>query len=623
MDNRFLKEAIKVGDRLVEMAKTTEHGVCWESLSYHNGTTSWQVSESIYSGSGGIAYYLMELYEATKDEKYLSVSIKAIEELWHVHQTKETDYYAFFTGRAGLSYVFLKTFDITADPRYKDWALEVALKAEENLDSGATIDDLINGLAGTIVGLLHAHEKLKDERLIPIIGKYAEKLLNRANFTKEGISWDRSHTQVRGLCGFSHGTAGVGYAFLLLGSYFNNPAFYFIAEMAFAYENQFFREQDLNWPDFRKGFFDEKSLEEYKEEYRKGNRSHFVSPGSMKAWCHGSPGIGLSRITAVKILGDKYKADLENAVRGTMASVLMGDPNLHTYTLCHGAGGNSLLLMEAASLFPDIDIQPVLEKVADNAIQQFENQGFYTCGLSMHSGSGGTSLFMGDAGVGYYMLALAQGYTEDTILKPEVKGIYGGVVKSSFLQISRDQLIGRLASKTFPNTWESLNDKDGLDELTPENLYTDLENYITERIGDDQKRALQLEKEINELNSLETGAAYLYIRQVVELDRIRKTLEEEQPFDDLELLLPEEHKLVVFDEEDLKLLIPSHEGVAVHDLNFFTYLIISKFTQPCTVKDAVASIFSEFEVDDEEQMYSTVSEQARQALMSGIMFLAN
>ncbi|MGB3463745.1 MAG: lanthionine synthetase LanC family protein [Cyclobacteriaceae bacterium] len=621
MEDRFLKEAIRIADRLLDMAKPTDNGVCWESLTFNNGETTWAVGESIYSGTGGIAYFMMELYIVTKEEQYLDIAKKAIDELWHVHETRDTDYYAFFTGRHGLSYVFLKYHEITGDQSMIDKAVAISLASEAALKTGNSIDDLINGYAGTIVGLLYVHEYTKDDRIIPVIEKYTEKLISKASFGSQGVYWDRASTQSRGLCGFSHGTAGIGYAFLQLGYYFDNPAFYFIAEMAFAYENQYFNSEDKNWPDFRKGFYDEKTFEEFKKEYKDGNKEFFVSSGSMRAWCHGSPGIGLSRVTAVKLIGDKYLDDLKNAVESTLGSVKMQSEFL-SYTLCHGVGGNSMLLMEAQELLPDEDFRSVMEEAADAAIAQFDRQNFYFPGLSMHKCGGGTSLFMGDAGIGYFMLALSQGF-KSTILKPEVTSQFEGKLTDSILTTTKTELIERFARQAFPESWGKLSDHSGLDDLTPENLNAELAALLRKRLNKEDQSLLEMEIVANELNTHESGNAYLYVRQITELEKIREILEKKEDISDMKIVLPEENKLYEISDEDLRLLVPTHEGVVKHDLNFFTYLIMSKFTSPSTVKEAVESIMSEFEVEDEQQMTNTVTEQARQGLLSGIMFLAD
>lgn len=620
MEDRFLKEAVRIADRLAGMAKPTEKGVCWESLQFSEGKTSWGISDSIYSGTAGIAFFLLELYSIVKDEQYLTLSLKAADELWDKHLNNPTDYYAFFTGRQGFSHLFLKCHEITGDESYKDKAVSVSLDALEALDKGSSIDDLINGYAGTIVGLLIVHEKTKDNRILPVIEAYAEKLLDKASFGKYGVYWDRASTQIRGLCGFSHGTAGIGYAYLQLGYYFKNPAFYFLAEMAFAYENQFYNPKAKNWPDFRKGFYDEDSLAEFRTAYEKNDRDHFMSHGNMKAWCHGSPGIGLSRVSAAELLGDKYLPDLKNAVQSTIDS-LGYEMESSTYTLCHGVGGNSLLLFEAKDLLPELNYNELLENAADQAIKQFDTIGFYYSGLAMHRTSGGTSLFMGDAGVGYFMLALSQQYKE-TILKPQVHSQFDGdVTESSFLNISKAEMVNKFAQKRFPELWSIYGEKADVEQFTPENLNADLISFLEKNITEDKQSLFDLELKLNDLDTLETGNAFLYIRQIVELEKTRNILESESDISNIEVYLPEENILYEVSDEDLRLVIPTSEGVTVHELNFFTYLIMSLFQKPNTIEKAVASIISEYEVEDEQQMVDTVTEQVKQALMSGIMFV--
>ena len=70
------------------------------------------------------------------------------------------------------------------------------------------------------------------------------------------------------------------------------------AENAFSYENHWFNEQINNWPDFRieKGIL-----------LSKKNTDELTY---SSAWCHGAPGIGLSRIRAYDLLkDDKYLKD--------------------------------------------------------------------------------------------------------------------------------------------------------------------------------------------------------------------------------------------------------------------------------------------------------------------------
>ncbi|MDT9110983.1 lanthionine synthetase LanC family protein, partial [Escherichia coli] len=80
--------------------------------------------------------------------------------------------------------------------------------------------------------------------------------------------------------GFSHGSSGVALALLQLHEITGEDFFLKGAEGGFNYERQSFDISQQNWPDFRAG----------------------VSTTAAKvcglAWCHGAPGIALSRLKA-------------------------------------------------------------------------------------------------------------------------------------------------------------------------------------------------------------------------------------------------------------------------------------------------------------------------------------
>ncbi len=620
MDQKYLKEAIRIGDGFIEKSLKGEVGIYWKTLTYSDGNTTWKESESIYSGVSGIALFLMELFEATKEEKYLHAAEESLLWCWKYHEDNPTDYYALFTGRLGLAYVFSIASDITGKEEYLKKAIVIAL--ESGKPSVHAVDDLINGAAGTLIGLLILHQKSKDDRLIEKIEFYTSFLIDRGNFGNTGIYWDRGNKQTTGLCGFSHGTSGIGYAFLQLGKYFNNSAFYFLAEMAFAYENQYFKEDWLNWPDFRKGYFDEKTLEEFKLKYKENDLDYFNDPGSMKAWCHGSPGVGLSRIAAYKILGDRYLPDLENAVDSTIQS-LQGEHPYHTYTLCHGVGGNSLLLAELTETFPEKQFDEELKKVGDKALRQIKEVGFYPTGFANYKEGGETSLFMGDAGIGYVFLKLFKNDGSATILKPEVEGEYQDYSKDSILSITLEDLKSKLVNKVFPETISKIDTQIDIAKIGYENTFGDIVEQLDTLVDDTSKFVLEFEKMKNELEMHPVGLSYLHIKRVVEIQRSLDLLEEsEETLHKAKFYLPSENKIFTDGDEMYRLIVSTPESaIAYEDLGFFAYLILSKFEEPSTIEEVVDAICSEFEVDDQEEIKKTVLEQTMQALKSGILYV--
>src|SRR6185312_1742493 len=85
---------------------------------------------------------------------------------------------------------------------------------------------------------------------------------------------------------------------------------------AFEYERGVFDERRRNWPDLRELPGQEKSAE-----------GEF-----MTAWCHGAPGVGLSRVLALRHIDDeRCRQEIDVAVGTTLRS---GFGTNHS--LCHG-----------------------------------------------------------------------------------------------------------------------------------------------------------------------------------------------------------------------------------------------------------------------------------------------
>jgi lantibiotic modifying enzyme len=164
------------------------------------------------------------------------------------------------------------------------------------------------------------------------------------------------------------------------------------AELGFAYERQWFSNEHENWPDFRKI----------------ANPSPGAGPSSFAAaWCHGAPGIGLSRLRGYELLGaPDLKREAEAAVR-TTTKVLnhSGYGMLGDFALCHGRGGNAELLIYAADVLSDDASGANAQAVGRQGIERFGRQNLpWPCGIP---GGGETpNLMLGLAGIGYFYLRL-------------------------------------------------------------------------------------------------------------------------------------------------------------------------------------------------------------------------
>ena len=370
---------------------------------------------------------------------------------WLLHFCREnnTSYYAFYTGRVGVAYLFLRASESFDNEDYYLNALEIVDGHERFLNDKQTKAELINGLAGTALVFLHLYAYKEDERFLIPLEKYVKEIACRTRLANTGIFWDVSKNNIQGLCGFSHGVSGIGYLFLELGSYFNNNVFYWLAENSFAYENAVFDPTFGGWPDYRKGYFSPDQYREFEEAYTNENIDFFTNPSAMQAWCHGAPGIGLSRLRSIEILGEeKWSADLQTALDYTKKSVQQ--PSNHS--LCHGLLGNAVLFLEVYRKSRDKNILELAEATGLKAIEYNRANKKYLSGIPKAVGVDDHSLFMGIAGVGQFFLQMSDPYNSDSILYPRLNKSKSKKENSFLENFSFEELEINLATNAFPKT---------------------------------------------------------------------------------------------------------------------------------------------------------------------------
>jgi lantibiotic modifying enzyme len=256
--------------------------------------------------------------------------------------------------------------------------------------------DIISGNAGAIPALLDMYNILHEPMLYDLAVKLGDELLQFAVKGAAGWSWDYKANGIRStqynLTGFSHGAAGIAYSLLELFRKTEDSRYRIAAQEGFKYENQWFNNALNNWPDFR-----------LLSKSKKNNSEVF--PYAM-AWCHGAPGICLSRMRAYQILQDeKYLKDCQNALSAIIQSmknrVDIGHDN---YSLCHGVGGNCEPLILAREIFRDGHYRSLPIDVGIYGIERYGNEvSSWPCGISTGQTPG---LMLGLSGIGQFYLRL-------------------------------------------------------------------------------------------------------------------------------------------------------------------------------------------------------------------------
>jgi len=230
------------------------------------------------------------------------------------------------------------------------------------------------------------------------------RLVNLSHWTPHGITWCSDRENIRGLCGLSHGNAGVALALMEAARQLDRPGLDTLAREAMRYENAFFDPVEGSWPDFRKlGHYDD---ERFAREYGEKPAEFFVEPGKFDSWCHGAPGIGLVRARAVELLGDEWRPDLRRALDKTETTT---DSMHHdAFTLCHGICGNAFLFIEAARVLNEPACLAGAEAIALKTLDSRERRGYYPSGYTTAGDCEDLSLMMGNAGIGYFLLNLLE-----------------------------------------------------------------------------------------------------------------------------------------------------------------------------------------------------------------------
>lgn len=633
---RYLQGAIQIGDELLAKAHKNEDGFWWETMTLgDDGKEQWYVSESLYAGVAGIVLFMMELHKHTGDARYLEAVKEGARWLEKYCHDNPTDYYAFYTGRMGVSYLMLLLADYFNDENYKSKALQIAENCEVFLKSGRLVDDLINGSSGTVLGLLHLHAATGQAYLLEKIQLFTDHLIENAQIGEKGIYWDRSPKAISGLCGFSHGASGIGYVFLELAHYFNNDTCYNIADRAFAYENHLYNEKFSNWPDLRKGVYDDKSFEEHKQQYLKGNKEFFHTASDMSAWCHGAPGVGLSRVRAYELRGEKqYLEDLKKALAKTRQISVEPEFTEVPYVLCHGGGGNAILFLEAARVLNEDKYIDEASRVADRALKYRSGYEKYISGYSALLGD--RSLFMGDAGIGYFYLLLSDGMPNGaSILKPDVTETAD--TQDFQLRMSAGKLYDAMAQRLYPKTFAHLK-KDGFDSESQSlgedilaSVTSDLEQEV-KNTGNERLEALwEYEKLIVQLDRKNTSHSYSYIKSIIETEKNRAILDDDDTLLKSAIALPGGHMLTIApdlqeqqqeDEDNYVILVPTAGQVMEFPLNYFSYAVIGKFERPRVVQEVIDEMLAEFDIatdDEARQVKQATLDQVREAMKQGIL----
>ena len=345
-----------------------------------NNDWSYQVCDvDLYDGNSGIALFLLYLWKETKNKKYLDVALEAIEpiklKIKHNIFNKENLSGA-FKGASGLFYVLNKFGKVLKDEAY-DKFIKNNLSILDRLSEIDNIYDLIGGNVGLIAVLLSIYQNTLDYELKESMLKVCYKCVKRL---KENITIENGNDYIINknalkYSGFSHGTCGlIAYIYKLYTITMDKEIYVFFSKLL-KYERETFKSEKM-------------------QDWHISTENDDLSYG----WCHGSPGILLSRVI-LKELG--YKDEIiDFEVNIALTNILkFGIGNNISY--CHGDLGNIDILLYYSKVFNDKKVDEIARDMLNRLYQNTLKDNWNNINKSYSKFKG---LLIGISGIGMFLL---------------------------------------------------------------------------------------------------------------------------------------------------------------------------------------------------------------------------
>ncbi len=246
----------------------------------------------LWGGTAGIGVFLAELARASDDREVQACAEGALR---HAASRAETadqlTPLGLYGGRGGVALALAYGARLLDEPGLEAAARRIARRSSEDPGGdpaeGAEEFDLVSGHAGSVVALLALAAVLEEPEYVQRAVEHGDALEASAQPDRGGRSWRSPHFAPGepALAGLSHGAAGVGVALWELAAASGESRFRDTALEAFGYERALFDERVHNWPDLREGVAG----------------ANGEGPTYSTYWCHGAPGIALSRLRALEL----------------------------------------------------------------------------------------------------------------------------------------------------------------------------------------------------------------------------------------------------------------------------------------------------------------------------------
>ncbi|PRT15275.1 type 2 lanthipeptide synthetase LanM family protein [Bacillus wiedmannii] len=365
--DKLIEEACIIGDELLDKASYSKDKktVNWMDVTIGRND-QWGIEplpSDFYDGLSGVSLFFYYLYEVTKEDKYKNAYITIIETVKNMPIASNV-----ISGYYGQTSILQTLERLPGEITEFDLFKKQMSLLEENIDN-IQISDFLSGMAGILNLLINLYNKQKSSEILNLAKKYGDRLITALNKeTKEKI-----------IGGMAHGSSGISYVLFKLNDISPNKRYYDTALEVLKIDRTFFDNKENAWRDERK-----------QENYY------------LHQWCHGSVGIGMSRILTAPFYKDsESEKEIQVAVENILKVGMKAEDSV-----CHGNMGDIEFLLCLSQFYSDNRYQNAAVSIMNEVINIKEKRNGYM--LRDIPGFKAIGLFTGVSGIGYQMLRLAR-----------------------------------------------------------------------------------------------------------------------------------------------------------------------------------------------------------------------
>jgi lantibiotic modifying enzyme len=385
---RLVEAAVDVAEHLLREANADLVGALSWGGGY--GTKFQPVPDAgMFNGRIGEALFFAVLFQATMEARYADAALHSVHgiidglgtESGGLDLVQETG-----LGLTGMgSIVYALTRMATLLDRKE--LLAAAERGAQSITPAAIradrVGDVFSGKAGAVLGLITLADAGYNSPVELAITCGDELLSRRTEDPHSGLrAW--ATLEPEPWSGFAHGSSGIAAALVRLGHFASEPRYTRAAMEAFAFERTLIRADLGDWPD---------------------SRSAQTGGPAQSSWCHGSPGIALSRLCSLDSLTNEEDGAVVDDLDYALTSVCQLP--LHPLdNLCCGNLGRADILLEASLRLENTSLAAQARNVALQCLSRAHDRRFH---IPVYADAPHlrTGLWQGLAGIGYALLRLA------------------------------------------------------------------------------------------------------------------------------------------------------------------------------------------------------------------------